>query len=62
MSYVEFVAASVVNLAGGVPEEDVVVKQDDVLVTETGESLKKTCLEIKMRQVVTEPRDCLNKT
>jgi hypothetical protein len=55
-------AAAVVNLAGGVPEEDVVVKQDDVLVTETWESLKKTCLEIKMRQVVTEPRDCLNKT
>ena len=41
-------AAAVVNLAGGVPEEDVVVKQDDVLVTETWESLKKTCLEMKI--------------
>jgi len=32
------------------------------IVTETWEYLRKTCFEIKMVQVVTEPRDCLSKT
>jgi len=33
-----------------------------MVVTDKWECLRKICLEIKMAQVVNEPRDCLSKT
>ena len=47
MSYVEFRAATVVTLAGGVPVEDVVV-QDDACCNGDIERLRKTCIENKL--------------
>jgi len=41
-------AAAVVTLSGGVPEEDVVVKQETCVVTETWEYLRKTRNENKL--------------
>jgi hypothetical protein len=53
---------AVVTLAVGVPEEEVVVKQDGAGCNRDVGVLRKTCLEITIAQVVTEPRDYLSKT
>ena len=52
---------AVVTIVVGVPEEDVVGKQDGAGLTETWHWVRRKWLENKMAQVLTETCDCLKK-
>ena len=52
---------AVITLAVGVPEENVIGKQDDTCCNRDVEGLRKKWFENKKAQDVTEPTECLRK-
>jgi len=53
---------AVVTLVVAFPEVDVFGNKMARIVTDTWESLRMSCFEIKIAQVITKPKDCLIKT